>query len=256
MKFKNYSAILVAISLCGSSASAALVVHYKLDDAGGGTLSNANSGSSGHGWSSSTGATLTTGKFGGAGAFTTSSQWWSNQSVGADLSSFTLSMHIRSSTAIDWQDYASIGDGNSSSFRLEHNGGSQSVSVYTDGSPGGGNVTIAGNSTVVNDGSWHHLSMVSNGSTIELFVDGASAGSDVYTGSGAVDAFQLVAAFGAGRNQNADIDDVAIYDSALSSGQINWLSSNEAVSNVVPEPSSTVLLCLGTVTLLGRRRRM
>lgn len=256
---KSY-AILAMAALWASSASAALVVHYTLDDDGGGAVSTTNTGSSGHTWNSTANATLTTGKFGGAGAFQVAaptSDWWSNADTGANLELFTLSLHINTTTAADWQDYASIGDGNGSSFRFEHNGAHQGASIYTDGNPGGGSsVSIAGASGPdVDDGAWHHLAMVSNGSTIELFVDGTSQGSAAYTGTGDIDAFQLAAAFGNGRRQNTTIDDVAIYDEALNSGQISWLGSNVAVANPVPEPSVAALLGgLGGLLLLRRRK--
>lgn len=255
MIYKHIMTLVAASAIGVATSSAALVVHYTLDDDGGGAISSINEGTSAHTWNSSSGATLTTGKFGEAGAFVTTSQWWSAAATGADLSSFTFSMHIRSAAPLNWQDYASIGDGNNSAFRFEHNGANNGVSIYTSGTPGGGAVTIGGTGPAVNDGNWHHLAMVSNGSTLELFVDGVSAGSAAYTGSGSIDALQLAALFGGGRDQNADIDDVAIYDTALSGDQIAWLTNNQAISSVpVPEPSSFALLSLGGILLMRRRR--
>lgn len=259
MKLKNLTILTIA-ALSASSASAALVAHYTMDNNGSGGVSATNTGSGGHTLNSSTGATLTTGKFGGAGVFTTSSQWWSNASAGANLNNFTLSMHINTTSAINWADYVSIGESSVSAanavFKIEQNGAHGGGSIYTNATPGGGTVTIGGSGTPsLNDGNWHHLAMVSNGSTLELFIDGSSKGSAAFTGSGAINAFQLVGQFGGGRNQNANIDDVSIYDTALSSAQIGWLGSNVAIASPVPEPATFAFLGLTGFALIGRRRR-
>lgn len=243
-----------------SLAPAALMVHYRLDDDGAGGLSNLNSGSATHAWNSSAGATLITGKFGGAGRFLTSSAWWSNSSTGVDLSSFTLSMHVRENTGVanflNWQDFVSIGDGNLSVFKFEYNGAHQGASVYTTGTPGGGTATIGGASGPdVNGGAWHHLAMVSNGITLELFVDGISQGSAAYTGSGPITALQIAAQFGGGRDQNVDVDDLALYDLALAPDQVAWLTNNEATANPIPEPFTGSLLGVGALAFLVRRRK-
>lgn len=256
MKFRKSLAISVFFACLQSAALGALVVHYTLDDNGSGAVSTTNVGSATHSWDGSSGATLTTGKFSGAGTFTTASDWWSNDNTGANLNNFTFSMHIKQDTPafLAWQDFASIGDGNSSVFKFEFHGGNQGTALYTAGNPGGGSVGFDGTGPDVNDGAWHHLAMVSNGATLTLFVDGLSAGSGAYTGSGAIDALQLVGQFGGGRDQNAVIDDVALYDTALGAGQISWLGSNVAVANPVPEPSAALLGGLGALALLRRRR--
>ena len=246
-------------SLSAPTASASLVLHYPLDDDGTGGVSTANSGTATHTWNSSSGASLTAGKFGGAGRFLTTSAWWSNSATDADLSNFTLSMHIRENTGVadflNWQDFASIGDGNNSVFRFEFNGSHEGASIYTSGTPGGGTATVPGASGPdVNGGGWHHIAMVSNGNTLELFVDGASQGSAPYTGSGQITALQIAAQFGGGRDQNVDVDDLALYDTALSAAQIGWLTTNEATATPIPEPSAFSLLGLGALALAIRRR--
>lgn len=259
MNKMKYMALAAATCFAVSSASATLVLHYTLDDDGSGGVSTVNSGSAAHTWNGTANATLTTGKFGDAGAFTAAaSDWWSNASVGADLSSFTLSLHIKQgATAMAaWQDFVSIGDENASSFKFEYNGAHNGTSVYTDGTPGGGSVTIAGaGGPAVNDGAWHHLALVSNGSTLEMFVDGSTQGSAAYTGSGTITAFQLAGAFGAGRKQNVDIDDVAVYDTALNAAQITWLGSN-AATNAIPEPATLGILAAFGGGLLCIRRKL
>ena len=242
---------LFAVTVLTASANAELVVHYTLDDDGAGAVSTVNSGSSGHTWNGTANVNSVAGKFGEAGAFQVAdpaSDWWSNADTGANLELFTLSLHINTTTALNWQDFASIGDGNASSFKFEQNAADR-VSVYTDGTPGSGvAVSISGEGgPSVNDGAWHHLAMVSNGSTIELFVDGISRGSEAYTGTGDIVALQLAAAFGAGRRQNVTIDDVAVYDVALNAAQISYLGNNVANNTA----SNTGSVLLGDVNLDG-----
>lgn len=259
MKLKTYCAVAAIAALSATSASAALVVHYKLDDDGAGGVSTANSGSSAHTWNGSANASLTTGKFGGAGAFVNTapaSDWWSNSNTGADMGSFTLSFHLSTTTAANWQDYLSIGTGAGQMLKFEQNGAHGGLSLYSTGTPGGTAVSFDGSAAdSVTGGDWHHVALVSNGSTIELYLDGASIFSQAYAGTGDIDALQLAAEFGAGRRQNTNIDDVALYDEALDSSQIGWLSNNEATATVVPEPSSTALLGLGGLALILRRRK-
>ncbi|WP_377178010.1 LamG-like jellyroll fold domain-containing protein [Rubritalea tangerina] len=237
------------------SVSAALVAHYTMDD--GGNL-GANSGSATINWNSQSGATgISPGKLGNAGAFVAgSSSFWSNQfaSANTDVSNFSLSMHVRTTTTANWDDFVSIGIGNNS-FVLEKNG-SNGVSLFNIGNVGGVASGGIASSIIVNDGAWHHIGMVSNGSTIELFMDGVSQGSVAYTGTGTLSSFQLASRFGDGaRAITTDIDDVAVYDTALSAGQMQWLSSNVATTTPVPEPSSSLLIALSALGLTLRRKR-
>tara|TARA_B110000908_G_C10185992_1_gene418019 strand:+ start:331 stop:1074 length:744 start_codon:yes stop_codon:yes gene_type:complete len=244
-----------------SSANAALALHYKLEDAGGSILSNANSGSASHSWGSGSGGALVTGAHGGAGDFTSAS-WWSSASTGVNLNSFSLSLHVRTSATTQWKDFISLGTDNKVVFVLELASaitGGHSVSLYNIGNVGG--VTNAPLYTGVasgpiNDGAWHHLGIVSDGATIQLFADGVQRGSTAYTGSGNIDAFQFASRFGEGsRKIVTDLDDVALYDTALSASQMSWLASNEAVVDPVPEPGTTALLGLGGLALILRRRK-
>ncbi len=253
---------LTAITLLAAfqSGHAALVAHLTFDDSTDTASILANDGSGEIVWGGSAGITSTAdGRFGKAITLTTTSDVYSNQgatNLATTLGLFTVSMHIRqtpggASNMANWQDFASFGDNNASVFKFELNGAHKSASLYSAGSPGGGTANIDGGAPpTVNDGAWHHLAMVSNGTTMEFFVDGVSKGSVAYAGNtSALDAIQLAGAYGDGRKQNVQIDDLGIWNEALSSTQIANFSIN-----AIPEPSAALLGALGLLALLRRRR--
>lgn len=242
-------------------AQAALTLHLNFDDTtNDGTIMANVDGSGTIAWGDTTGVTsVASGKFGSAISLTTASDVWSNQSgtnLNTFLNSFTVAMHIREipggeNNMANWQDFASFGDNNASSFKFEKTA-ANGVGLYTDGTPGGGTVTLVSNDVPVNDGAWHHLAMVSDGTTMQLFIDGVSRGTAAYTPTAgvALDAIQLAGAYGAGRKQNVQIDDLGIWNEALTAEQISYYAAN-----AIPEPSATALLGLGGLALVARRRR-
>ncbi len=262
MKNRFFTCGLIAAALA-TAAHGALTLHLTFDDATNATTMLKNDGSGTVVWGASAGMSSTAGLFGNAVSLTTTSSLYSQQAgtnLSTNLNSFTVAMHIKqgANAMVDWGSFASFGDDNNSVFRLQLNEVGKTVSVHTTGSPGGGAVSFgssgAGNPSV-NDGAWHHVALVSNGSIIELFVDGVSHGSQAYTGGAttALDALQLGAAYG-GKNgdalrQNVQIDDLGIWNEALTPAQIAYYSTN-----VIPEPSAALLGGLGLLALLRRRR--
>ncbi len=229
MKIRSILATFASIALAASSATAGLVAHYTFDDPS--NLST-NTGSATLVWNQSAGVAGTNGMFAGAGAFVTgTSQYWMNDfsPAAADLSNFSVSMHVRGNNP-PWDDYVSIGIG-TDVLVLERNG-IGSCSLYSAGNPEGTNSAALGGSTTITNGNWHHIGVASDGSTVELYIDGVSQGSSPYVGTGTITSFQIASRFGDGaRAITADIDDVAVYDTALSAGQMSWLAGNVAVDS-------------------------
>lgn len=113
--------------------------------------------------------------------------------------------------------------------------------------------------TNLNDDQWHHVAVVQTGNTLGsvlLYVDGV-AETLSYNGAGAGLAINTVvgvttpliigaSGHSTGYNFKGAIDDVRLYDQALTATQIQALT--------VPEPSAGLLM-LGALGLLSRRRR-
>ena len=100
-----------------------------------------------------------------------------------------------------------------------------------------------------NAGIWQHHAVVKSGADITYYLNGAETSNGVITQ--ALDSPQPL--FFGGDNQGADgenwqgmLDEVRIYNSALSGSE---------VSALVPEPTSSVLLLLGLLPLIARQRR-
>ena len=99
-----------------------------------------------------------------------------------------------------------------------------------------------------NAGTWQHHTVVKDGADVTYYLNGAETSAGTLTQ--ALDNPQPL--FFGGDNQGADgenwqglLDDVRIYDHALSAGDVRAL---------VPEPSSAALLLVGLLSLVRRRR--
>jgi len=112
--------------------------------------------------------------------------------------------------------------------------------------------------TNLNDDMWHHVAVVQNGGTlgtVQLYVDGvpqvlayngAGAGHAINTTVGTNTARIGASSHSTNYNFKGSIDDVRMYDEALTQAQIQAI--------MVPEPSAS-LLALAALGLAGRRRR-
>lgn len=108
----------------------------------------------------------------------------------------------------------------------------------------------------VNDGQWHQIVAVLDGSSgiASLYIDGGLAASI----SGASTQYNstpfLIGGTTAGPTYTGLIDEVKIYDNALSAGDVQSLYSSEL--SQVPEPAAILLFGIGLLGLAGIRRRI
>jgi hypothetical protein len=108
--------------------------------------------------------------------------------------------------------------------------------------------------------SWHHLAFVWDKDQVTLYFDGtaqntATARFDFSSIAGGI-GFGARYGYGADPGNGGDIvfDDIAIFDTALSAGQVASLSVGTPPLALLPEPASLGLLAMGGLLLLRRKR--
>jgi len=138
------------------------------------------------------------------------------------------------------------GTGGGNRFDIRLDGGNLRLEVQAGGSTTG---------SALADDTWHHVAIVVPNATstvndVQYYIDGAlvgnfSNGQNINTGNGPLrmgDSYQDT-----GRDFTGNLDDVRLYDSALTANEIAALAA-------IPEPGSLALLGLGGL-LIARRRR-
>ncbi len=112
-------------------------------------------------------------------------------------------------------------------------------------------------STVVADTSFHHVAAILDGADMRLYIDGFLNASGTYSGTPVLSTvnsgnIRLGNHYQFSRPLNGLLDDVRIYDHALSLSEISVLSGTASV----PEPSSFAgLLFVSVAAYVGHRRR-
>lgn len=113
---------------------------------------------------------------------------------------------------------------------------------------GAASATLLSNETVLPAG-WNHLAMVKDNDSYSFYLNGSGIGSQ--TSAAAFPNPSVPIAFGFAEplvpSFNGFIDEVAIYNRALSGGEVATLAT--------PEPGSAALLLLGAGAFAARRRR-
>lgn len=104
--------------------------------------------------------------------------------------------------------------------------------------------------------TWRHFAIVGKSGASALYVDGALVGSNTTSFANIVAAttgIRIGSGFGNARFFDGLIDEVAIYKTALTEGQID--AHIAAAVAIVPEPGSAALLALGALAAATLRRR-
>ena len=219
------------------------VAHWTLDETSGTTAAD----SSGNGRDASVIGGVTIGQFGriggsfdfdGTSGYLTATGY-KGVTGGA---SRTVSAWIKtSSTSAEILSWGTNTTGNRWNFRLQPSSGVLRVEV---------NGGYAEGSTVVSDGQWHHVAAVledgsSNVNQVKFYVDGvldtqsASLSRTVNTASNGVDVHIGKEAFSS-RYFPGSMDDVRIYDVALSAAEVSALASPPNQAPVVSDGSGSV----------------
>ncbi|MFT4547520.1 MAG: hypothetical protein ACI8XO_001888 [Verrucomicrobiales bacterium] len=280
---------LAAFAITASSATAATtayrnlvlgdnpIVYYEFDETGGTTAANsATTGATYTGTFNTAGGAVTVGQasfaqggtaydFGGgfvasASALTSSLSEWSVEAWVNYDSAKSSASNFLSNDQGGWNNDVLIGIGAES--------GGVGVPAGSVGgvqqAPPGGPRDFTGSALAADE--WHHVVLTASTSAgaLTLYIDGMVAGTPdtslvngvTFNGVGGLGAAPNLT-IGAARPNSADagyrpydglLDELAIYDSVLTPAQIS------AHANFVPEPGSALLLSLGGLMLMRRRR--
>ncbi|MFK8068985.1 MAG: LamG-like jellyroll fold domain-containing protein [Gammaproteobacteria bacterium] len=263
IKLYKTLAIITLSILVNTTTNAALVGHYEFNG-----NANDTSGNNKHG--NAIGAVLTNDRFGNpnrAYRFDgTSSRIELPTIYTQDQDPLTISAWINptanSQIGTIFGEYVANGGVTSGDTRnffiLSHNGSAGTMN-FDQYAPTQGGVAIGGglgSNWWTHRGGWFHIALVKNNDFVSMYINGlligSKAHSETYSGSApsfaAIGARHLSNGNWAGYTFTGDIDDVQLYNSALSANDIQNLSA-------VPVPAAVWLFGSALIGLLGIRRK-
>jgi MSHA biogenesis protein MshQ len=130
----------------------------------------------------------------------------------------TIEAWIRSAT-LSVNNATVIGKGSTTSWAVQRNGGNNTPAWLTNGTTG---TTLVGTANI-NSGNWIHIVVVRNGTTKEIYINGALDATATITGNPNTNGSPVrIAENGqtAGRYWRGYIDEVAVYNQPLSGADI------------------------------------
>ncbi|MHC4559999.1 MAG: LamG domain-containing protein [Planctomycetota bacterium] len=245
---KNVSiVILLAVAVLAGSANATLIVSYDFE----GNYSNNGAGSvTGQ---PRGGASIVADPGGGLKASSNVLKLYGNDEylkvgnddIGGITSMITVAAWVKSD-GTNWSDAGIVTRGYN--WRLYVSGSSDGTIQCMDTQPQGSKVRGSVN---INDGEWHHVAGVYDGTEYILYVDGVQDGPSIPAAGPIAQTTSHKLTIGAfersgdvSKFYDGYIDEVRVYDEALDAA---------AIQALVPEPATIALLGLGS--LLLRRRK-
>jgi hypothetical protein len=142
--------------------------------------------------------------------------------------SFSIEFWIKvSSFNTVWQAIMTKGD---DSWRIARSGSSNNLSFGTSGLS---NVDLS-STTSINDGNWHHIACVYDGTTKSIYVNGVLDNSIAVTGTLASSSIPVLIGENGqqtGRYFNGNLDEIRIWNTARTQNQIKASMNNELTGN-------------------------
>ena len=235
-----------------------LLNYYPLDsdfnDLAGGVSGNASTNDD-HG--SQPGASITF--TGGYAQFNGDDQAYAEVPDSADIVAAGESLSVSAWFKVDslddgWQGL--IAHGESSDWRVARRGSDNVMSTRL----AAGDIPTSAIGPDITDGEWHHVVAVGElGGDHSIYVDGGLVESNPYdqitdNGSGRMMIGGNPDTGPGFRTWNGGIDDIGMWDRGLSAEEVGSIFA-AGRGNLVPEPGSGILACMGMLGFLGFRRR-
>ena len=230
---------LAAVLFSTATARASLVAYWPFNSTG--TLGNDAAGGSAL---TVNGATFNAaGRFGGALQLSGASQFLSGtvNNLPIGNSTYTQSAWIKPNVLgaqgiVGWGNYGAGRQVNA--FRLFDSGNGFRHYWW------GADLDATGLATVLNNGTWHHAATTFDGTTRRIYLNGVQVAADVPGANGATAANFRIGSTNNGEFFNGSIDDVALYNHALTATEIASLAggaspmSGPSITNFTATPAS------------------
>ena len=247
----SLSALLIA-STCISQA--ALLAHWTFDENSGTTAAD----SSGNGLTATTtGATTWIAGVSGNAAndpkFTVSAAASSTLALASGNTAFTISLWANTTTSGGFAVLAGFEGtgGTGDRYAIKTSGGNIEATI--------GGAVAAANLPATSNGNWIHIVAVNDPTAghSRVYVNGVQSGADgsVINLSSSTSQWTMGTYWNSnGYDYTGALDDVQVYDEALTASDVTFLLNNAGSVLAIPEPSAIALLGLSGLALLRRRR--